>query len=102
MNLEKYPQPLDQVVFRQCCELIDEILQDYRAVINQSYQGYLSHCKRVAACCLMLSKETVKKPCVKLRLLRLFMILVYGLHTLLIISNLRLRKCGNILYQMSC
>ena len=61
MNIEKYPQLLDRVEFRRCCELIDEILQDYRAVINQSYQGYLNHCKRVAACCLMLSKDDSKE-----------------------------------------
>lgn len=72
MNIEKYPQPLDQVVFRQCCELIDEILQDYRAVINQSYQGYLNHCKRVAACCLMLSKDGSKETLRKIAIAAAF------------------------------
>ena len=50
-------QLLDQIAFKRCCDLIDEILQDYRVVINRSYQGYSNHCKRVAACCLILSAD---------------------------------------------
>ncbi len=72
MNIKKQPQLLDQVEFRQCCELIDEILQDYRAVINQSYQGYLNHCKRVAACCLMLSKDGSKETLRKIAIAAAF------------------------------
>ncbi|MGB5888153.1 MAG: HD domain-containing protein [Acinetobacter venetianus] len=72
MNIEKYPQPLAQVAFRQCCELIDEILHGYRAVINQSYQGYLNHCKRVAACCLMLSKDDSKETLRKIAIAAAF------------------------------
>lgn len=57
MNTEKHPQLLDQIAFKRCCDLIDDILQDYRVVINRSYQGYSNHCKRVAACCLILSAD---------------------------------------------
>lgn len=56
---------LDQDAFRQCSILIETILQEYQTTIDADYQGYLNHCKRVAACCLILSQdsneETIRK-----------------------------------------
>lgn len=49
---------LDQDAFRQCSILIETILQEYQTIIDRDYQGYLNHCKRVAACCLILSQDS--------------------------------------------
>lgn len=46
---------LDQDAFSQCSIFIETILQEYQTIIDRDYQGYLNHCKRVAACCLILS-----------------------------------------------
>lgn len=48
---------LDQDAFRQCSILIETILQEYQTTIEADYQGYLNHCKRVVACCLILSQD---------------------------------------------
>ncbi len=49
---------LDQNAFKQCSILIETILQEYQTIIDRDYQGYLNHCKRVAACCLILSQDS--------------------------------------------
>jgi len=49
---------LDQNGFKQCSILIEIILQEYQTIIDRDYQGYLNHCKRVAACCLILSQDS--------------------------------------------
>lgn len=49
---------LDQDAFRQCCIFTEKILQEYQTIIDADYQGYLNHCKRVAACCLILSQDS--------------------------------------------
>lgn len=49
---------LDQNAFKQCCIFIEIILQEYQTIIDRNYQGYLNHCKRVAACCLILSQDS--------------------------------------------
>jgi hypothetical protein len=49
---------LDQVAFIKCSTFIEEILQEYQNIIGTDYQGYLNHCKRVAACCLILSQDS--------------------------------------------
>lgn len=33
-------------------------MQEYQTIIDRDYQGYLNHCKRVAACCLILSQDS--------------------------------------------
>ncbi len=49
---------LDQNAFKQCSIFIETILQEYQTIIDRDYQGYLNHCKRVAACCLILSQDS--------------------------------------------
>ncbi|ENU07793.1 hypothetical protein [Acinetobacter calcoaceticus] len=49
---------LDQNAFGQCSIFIETILQEYQNIIDRDYQGYLNHCKRVAACCLILSQDS--------------------------------------------
>ncbi|MFV5375761.1 phosphohydrolase [Acinetobacter calcoaceticus] len=49
---------LDQNAFKQCSILIETILQEYQTIIDRDYQGYLNHCKRVAASCLILSQDS--------------------------------------------
>lgn len=49
---------LDQDAFSQCSIFIEKILQEYQTIIDRDYQGYLNHCKRVAACCLILSQDS--------------------------------------------
>lgn len=49
---------LDQNAFGQCSIFIETILQEYQTIIDRDYQGYLNHCKRVAACCLILSQDS--------------------------------------------
>lgn len=49
---------LDQDAFSQCSIFIETILKKYQTIIDRDYQGYLNHCKRVAACCLILSQDS--------------------------------------------
>lgn len=49
---------LDQNAFGQCSIFIETILKEYQTIIDRDYQGYLNHCKRVAACCLILSQDS--------------------------------------------
>lgn len=57
---------LDQDAFVQCTVYIDKILKEYQTVIGKDYQGYLNHCKRVAACCLILCQDRSQEVCEKI------------------------------------
>ena len=57
---------LNQAAFTQCTVYIDGILKEYQSVIGRDYQGYLNHCKRVAACCLILCQDQRQEVCEKI------------------------------------
>lgn len=63
---------LDQDAFSQCSIFIEMILKKYQTIIDADYQGYLNHCKRVAAYCLILSQDSSEDTIRKIAIVAAF------------------------------
>ena len=57
MDQKILPLALNQSTFSECIQHLENILSEYKTLINKDYQGYLNHCIRMAGCCLMLSQK---------------------------------------------
>ena len=57
MDQKILPLALNQSVFSECIQHLENILSEYKTLINKDYQGYLNHCIRMAGCYLMLSQK---------------------------------------------
>ncbi|RLZ11035.1 phosphohydrolase [Acinetobacter sp. 2JN-4] len=73
MNIkQQFSLSLDDDAFIQCSTWIETILQEYKTVIQLNYQGYLNHCKRVAACCLTLCQDNGSETIYKIAIAAAF------------------------------